>query len=100
MYGNRKITVVPLTSRQVHKDQVRLSEEYKLECELRKKEKNEEGQLESLAKNGEDRNALVCLAKGVNKARKHSLFTNIFATSFLSFFCRLSKRPWTCMLGI
>ena len=43
IHGNRKITLVPLTPRQVHEDQVRLHEEYKLECELRKKEKNKEG---------------------------------------------------------
>lgn len=29
--------------------------------------------------------ALMCLAKAMNKARKHSLFTNLFAPSFIPF---------------
>ena len=43
MHGDRKITFVPLTLGQVHEDQVRLHEEYKLQSELRKKERNREG---------------------------------------------------------
>ncbi|XP_027100922.2 uncharacterized protein [Coffea arabica] len=41
MHYNRKVTLVPLTPRQIQEDQVRLHEEYESECELRKKEKSE-----------------------------------------------------------
>ena len=78
-------------SGQVQEDQLRLHEEYELECELRKQEKSE---IES----SEGRKALVSSAKGMYKAMKHSLlvraecdkafscnFTNTIAPSFSSF---------------
>ena len=78
-------------SGQVQEDQLRLHEEYELECELRKQEKSE---IES----SEGRKALVSSAKGMYKAMKHSLlvraecdkafscnFTNTIAPSFASF---------------
>ena len=49
---NRKITLMPLTPKQVYENQVRLQREYELELARKNKEKNEgkknEGKAESL----------------------------------------------------
>ena len=47
---NRKVTLVPLTPKQVYEDQMRLQKEYELELERKKREKSEEEKGERRAK--------------------------------------------------
>ena len=63
MHGDKKITLVPLTPRQVHEDQVRLHEEYELECEQKKSSMREQEKGISLAEKEKKKVALVCMTK-------------------------------------
>ena len=63
MHGRQKITLVPLTPRQVHEDQVRLHEEYELECEQKKSSMREQEKGISLAEKEKKKVALVCMTK-------------------------------------
>ena len=71
MHDNRKVTLVPLTPKQVHEDQVRLQQEHEEQRKLKGAEKSE-GKLalndSALEKRTERKQSMLAKARDVKKA--------------------------------